>query len=144
FCIFLPPKPNLTIAQSEGYPLASPQEQENWAVSYCTKQNAANGARQFPPGLITGAHFLSTPVQNQISGTFDPKVLGIPLDGGGFYDFDQNVNSPPGGFCTGFDSFYNAVVPVDGIFCIKCCKGISGCNISNWQAGCEGMVPGSY
>jgi hypothetical protein len=34
--------------------------------------------------------------------------------------------------------------PLDGIFCLKCCKGIKGCNISNWQQGCAGMVPGDY
>jgi hypothetical protein len=37
FCMFLPPNPNITIAESEGYPLASPEEASKWAVSFCTQ-----------------------------------------------------------------------------------------------------------
>ena len=37
FCMFLPPKLNETIAMSEGYPFASPEESESWAVSHCTQ-----------------------------------------------------------------------------------------------------------
>ena len=59
-----------------------------------------------------------------VSGTIDPSKAGLKLDGGGYYDLDNNVNSPPGGLCQGYDSFYNQVNPADGIFCVKCCKGI--------------------
>ena len=68
----------------------------------------------------------------------------MPKDGGGYYDFDMNVNSPPGGLCYGYDSFYNAVNPLDGIFCIKCCKGIAACRIDLGGGGCNVMVPGNY
>ena len=57
---------------------------------------------------------------------------------------DNNVNSPPGGMCYGYDSFYNFVSPVDGIFCLKCCKGIDACEIFNGEKGCSVMVPGDY
>ncbi len=34
----------------------------------------------------------------QVTGRFDTLKGGLLLeDGGGFYDFDDNVNSPPGG-----------------------------------------------
>ena len=31
-----------------------------------------------------------------VSGTIDPSKAGLKLDGGGYYDLDNNVNSPPG------------------------------------------------
>jgi hypothetical protein len=138
FCFFLPPKPGISIADSEGYPLAT--DTSKWAVSYCTRpmQNAL-GHQLFPKNTITGAHFASSPSSIQITGTFNASVMGIPLDGGGYYDLDNNVNSPPGGICYGYDSFYNAVNPIDGIYCVKCCKGIQGCGIQNGDKGCSFM-----
>ena len=56
----------------------------------------------------------------------------------------MNVNSPPGGICYGYDSFYNAVNPIDGIYCVKCCKGIAGCRIDLGGKGCSVMAPGDY
>lgn len=145
FCIFLPPNPNETIAQSEGYPNAPPEEAATFAVSFCTKPNAAAvSARLLPDGTITGAHFAKTDVYAQVTGTFNASIMQIPLDGGGYYDLDQNVNSPPGGICADYDSFYNSVNPIDGIYCIRCCKGISACNIQNGGQGCSVMVPGNY
>ena len=145
FCMFLPPAPGISVAQSEGYPLAPPEDAKYWAVSYCTDANSqALGHKLFPDGVITGAHLQRSDVHVQITGTWNPKIMGIPLDGGGYYDLDQNVNSPPGGICAGYDSFYNNVNPIDGIYCIKCCKGINACNIQNGEKGCSVMVPGDY
>jgi hypothetical protein len=144
FCMFLPPLPNMTIAESEGYPFASDVEKERWAVSHCTKSNPdAPGHQYFYDEFIIGAHYRKTDQQVQITGRIDATKAALVMDGGGFYDLDANVNSPPGGMCEGYDSFYNAVNPIDGIFCIKCCKGMD-CGIYNWQLGCAGMVPGDY
>jgi hypothetical protein len=145
FCFFLPPVPNITIAESEGYPLASPEEVKKWAVSHCTKSNSDAPKHQyFYDGFITGAHYKKTDQYVQITGTLDATKAAIPMDGGGFYDLDSNVNSPPGGMCAGYDSFFNVVNPIDGIFCIKCCVGIMSCDITNWAKGCSGLVPGDY
>jgi hypothetical protein len=145
FCMFLPPAPNITIAVSEGYPFATEQEQKLTAVSYCTQENSeAPGHLFFYDDFILGAHFLKTERHVQVTGRINATLAGIPLDGGGYYDLDENVNSPPGGTCFGYDSFYNAVNPIDGIFCIKCCKGISACEIFNGGLGCLKMVPGDY
>jgi hypothetical protein len=80
----------------------------------------------------------------ELTGTINADAAGLPKDGGGYYDFDMNVNSPPGGLCYGYDSFYNAVNPIDGIFCVKCCKGIAACRIDLGGKGCSVMVPGDY
>jgi hypothetical protein len=145
FCLFLPPQPGLTVAQSEGYPRASAAEQKMWAVSFCTQNNAkAIGSRLIPDGVITGAHYKKNSDSVQITGTWNAKIMGIPLDGGGYYDLDNNVNSPPGGMCAGYDSFYNSIDPVDGTYCIKCCTGITTCGIQNGEKGCAVMVPGDY
>lgn len=84
FCMFLPPNQGQSIASSEGYPLASPEEVATWAVSFCTTANPnAPGARLFPKGLLTGAHFQQTDTYVQITGTWNANILSIPLDGGG-------------------------------------------------------------
>lgn len=98
FCMFLPPNPNQSIATSEGYPRAPAAEAALWAVSYCTLPNSnAPAAKLFPNAILTGAHYSKGSNYVQITGTFNPSVLGIKADGGGYYDFDMNVNSPPGG-----------------------------------------------
>lgn len=95
----------------------------SWAVSYCSSSNVNNplGYRLFPKGLITGAHYLKTSTSVQITGTWNSDALAIVKDGGGYirvlfsyFDLDTNVNSPPGGVCSGYDSFYNSVNPIDG------------------------------
>jgi hypothetical protein len=145
FCMFLPANVNETIAESEGYPFASEEESKKWAVSHCTQaNNNAPGHALFYDGFITGAHYGKTDTMVFVTGTIDATKAGIPLDGGGYYDLDNNVNSPPGGICAGYDSFYNFVSPIDGIFCLKCCKGIDACEIFNGEKGCSVMVPGNY
>ena len=145
FCMFLPPKPGVTIAESEGYPFATGEHASKIATSYCTTQlPEAPGSLQFYDDFFTGVHYRLDEKQVQITGRFNASKAGIPIDGGGYYDFDNNVNSPPGGICYGYDSFYNFVSPENGIFCIKCCKGIQGCEIWNGEKGCEVMVPGNY
>jgi hypothetical protein len=135
----------MSIADSEGYANASPEEVKKWAVSHCTKLNPDAPQHQyFYDDFITGAHYKKTDQYVQITGTIDATKTAIQMDGGGFYELDRNVNSPPGGMCAGYDSFFNVVNPIDGIFCIKCCKGIDSCDISNWARGCSGLVPGDY
>lgn len=109
FCMFLPPNPNQSIATSEGYPRASESEAAQWAVSYCTQANTkAPSAKLFPSGLLTGVHFAQGSNYVQITGTWNPNLLQIVLDGGGYYDFDMNVNSPPGGIWYVFSAYYTA------------------------------------
>lgn len=96
--MFLPPLLNMSIADAEGYPNASPEEASKWAVSYCTKLGSMTpGARLFPQGLLLGAHFLKGTNFVQITGKWNPHILSVKMDGGGYFDLDDNVNSPPGG-----------------------------------------------
>lgn len=44
----------------------------------------------------------------------------------------------------GYDSFYNGVDPIDGIYCVKCCTGIKTCDIQNGDKGCSYIAPGLY
>lgn len=144
FCIFLPPNPNTTIASSEGYPHAAPSDAQGWAVAHCTTANGPQGSRLLYDSFVTGVHFVKTDTYVAISGTIDATKAAITNDGGGYYDLDQNVNSPPGGMCVGYDSYFNSIDPVDGIFCVKCCVGISSCRIDLAESGCAGMVGGEY
>ncbi|PWN47024.1 hypothetical protein IE53DRAFT_364980 [Violaceomyces palustris] len=58
---------------------------ERIEVAYCTK--AGRGTRLFPPGTITGAHFVKTPHYVQITVTGDFTKIGIPSgDEGGELD----------------------------------------------------------
>jgi hypothetical protein len=150
FCIFLPPfrsDPNdyISIEYSEGYPLAPPEIAKDFARAHCTQANSnAPGHEMMYDDFLTGVHFGRNDSMAWITGRIDATKAPIKVTSGGFFDLDDNVNSPPGGMCHGYDSFFNMINPVDGIFCLKCCKGIKGCNISNWQQGCAGMVPGDY
>ena len=143
--MFLPPKPGITIAESEGFPFATGEDATKIATSYCTSiMSDAPGSQLFYDEFFLGIHYQINQSQVQLTGRINASKAGIPLDGGGYYDLDNNVNSPPGGICAGYDSFYNFVSPIDGIFCIKCCKGIQGCQIWRGETGCQGMVPGNY
>ena len=145
FCMFLPPSPGITISDSEGYPFSEGRDAEITAISHCTMNiPEAPGSQLFYDDFFQAVHYQKTDTQVQITGRMNASVAGIPLDGGGYYDFDNNVNSPPGGICFGYDSFYNFISPANGIFCIKCCKGIQGCEIWRGETGCDGMVPGNY
>ena len=146
WCIFLPPNHNETIADSEGYPNAPAEVDATFGRAFCTQPNAnAPGAKLLYDGAITGAHFEKTDWYVQVTGSIDAAAAGlVTTDGGGYYDLDRNVNSPPGGMCAGYDSFYNFVGPIDSIFCVRCCKGIDACQIQNGEKGCQVMVPGIY
>lgn len=58
--------------------------------------------------FVTGVAFVKTDGYVSISGTIDATKANIPLDGGGYYDLDTNVNSPPGGMCQGYDAMFNS------------------------------------
>ncbi|KAJ3340032.1 hypothetical protein HDU91_000905 [Kappamyces sp. JEL0680] len=144
FCMFLPPNKGASIASSEGYPNADPVAAQAWAVSFCTAgaSNPPSGSKVMYPGLILSADYYETPVSKHVIGKLNPQAAGLVMDGGGFFDLDNNVNSPPGGMCEGFDSFYNQVDPADGIYCVICCKGISTCRIDLLKdLGCAGLSP---
>lgn len=80
FCLFGPPSTS---------PTPDPDSLigniEATAVSYCLK--SGYGTRLFPPGTITGAHWVKTPKFVQITGVGDLTKLGIPDgDSGGELD----------------------------------------------------------
>lgn len=89
WCTFLPPQPGMSIAESEGYPNASPEEAKKWAIAYCTQAaTAPTGSKLLFDGLITGLFYNKAADGSYVyvGGTFDPKVMNITLDGGGFFD----------------------------------------------------------
>jgi hypothetical protein len=55
WCTFLPPKPGMSIAESEGYPNASPEEVKRWAIAFCTDASKTpKGSMLLYDGFITG------------------------------------------------------------------------------------------
>jgi hypothetical protein len=80
--MFLPPALGMSIAETEGYPNASPGEVKKWAVSYCTQtQSSTPNNKLFPEGLLLGAHYTQGANFKQITGRFNPNVIQIKLDG---------------------------------------------------------------
>ncbi|KAI7849525.1 hypothetical protein BDC45DRAFT_609580 [Circinella umbellata] len=129
FCSYLPPSPGGDIASAEGS-----------AVPFCTKTQAT-GTHQFPTGFIKTAHFSSTSTYSQVTGTIDRTKYKLSAsDGGGQYD---NLNEI-GGTCNGYGHWVNLVEPDSNIFCIRCCKNSSDCNLGRSEYGCERVVPGDY
>jgi hypothetical protein len=74
FCIWAPPQPNSTIADSEG-------EEVGW----CTKNGY--GTRGIPPGTFTGLQVLRTSQYLQIIGFINQGMVNVqPGDFGGELD----------------------------------------------------------
>ncbi|KAI9489507.1 hypothetical protein BDB00DRAFT_884479 [Zychaea mexicana] len=129
FCSYLPPSPGEEIAHAEGS-----------AVPFCTSKQAS-GTRQFPSGFITSAHFKSTSTYSQVTGRIDRTRYQLSSsDEGGQYDNKNEI----GGTCNGWSHWVNLVEPSDNIFCIRCCKNSSDCNLGRSEYGCQSIVPGDY
>ncbi|KAG2172677.1 hypothetical protein INT43_000024 [Umbelopsis isabellina] len=130
FCFYLPPHKGGDIAASE----------DN-AIPACTDTSLASGAIQFPTGFIKSAHYVSTSGYVQVTGRIDRTQYGLKAsDGGGQMD---NLDLPKG-TCNGYKHFVNLVEPDADVYCIRCCKDSSDCNLGKSQYGCERVVPGDY
>ncbi|KAI9251942.1 hypothetical protein BDA99DRAFT_521597 [Phascolomyces articulosus] len=129
FCSYLPPTPGQEIAVAEGS-----------AVPFCTSTQA-QGTRQFPSGFIVSAHFKQTSTYSQVTGRIDRTKYQLKAsDGGGQYDDKNELGST----CNGYGHWVNLVEPSDNIFCIRCCKNSSDCNLGRSEYGCQRVVPGDY
>jgi hypothetical protein len=97
FCMFLPPfRANpadyISIEESEGYPLAPPEIDKNFAIAHCTQPNAnAPGHELMYDDLLTGVHFGKNDSMVWVTGRLDATKGPIKITSGGFYDFDDNV-----------------------------------------------------
>ena len=74
FCIWGPPKPDSTIADTEGE-----------LVAWCTKPG--RGTRIIPSGALTGVQFMQTPDYLQVTGHINQSLINILQGdtGGGEY-----------------------------------------------------------
>lgn len=128
FCSFLPPHPgdNVSATEQNGIP-------------FCT--NSKLGGQVFPSGFIKSAHFESTSDYAQVTGRIDRTKYKLKKsDGGGQYD-NRDITSAT---CNGYKYFVNLVEPDANVFCIRCCKSQSDCNLGISTYGCEKIVPGNY
>lgn len=128
FCSFLPPQPgdNVSATENEGIP-------------FCTSSDL--GGKVFPKGFIKSAHYAETPDYVQVTGRIDRTKYKLKKsDGGGQYD-NMDIQLAT---CNGYDHFVNLVEPNANIFCIRCCKDASDCNLGISTYGCEKIVPGNY
>lgn len=135
FCLMMPPNPAGNVGDTEGSSLAK-----------CTSATLADtvGASVFPAGFITGAHFVSTPLYVQVTGTIDREKFQLSdTDQGGEYDSDPN-GSRPGSTCAGYPSYFSYLGPAGNIFCIRCCNPGGDCDSSQDKAGCMTRIPGVY
>jgi hypothetical protein len=74
FCLWAPPKPDSTIADTEGE-----------EVAWCTKPG--RGTRIIPPNALTGVQFMRTPDYLQVVGFIDQTLVNIQQsDEGGELD----------------------------------------------------------
>ncbi|KAI7901057.1 uncharacterized protein BX663DRAFT_553686 [Cokeromyces recurvatus] len=129
FCSFMPPHPGDDVAATE-----------NDGVPFCTRPGLG-GKAIFPSGFIKSAHFKSTSLYVQVTGTTDRGKYSLKqTDGGGQYD-NKNIKSTT---CNGYPYFVNLIEPDSNHFCIRCCKRPSDCNVGISSYGCERVVPGDY
>jgi len=86
FCLWGPPKPNSTIADTEGD-----------EVAWCSKKG--HGGRIIPDGAITGLQLIQTPSYIQIAGTINQAFLNIAGEYGGELDSggQDGEGNPMGG-----------------------------------------------
>ena len=74
FCLWAPPKPDSTIADTEGE-----------EVAWCTKPG--RGTHIIPPNALTGVQFMRTPDYLQVVGFIDQMLVNIQQgDEGGELD----------------------------------------------------------
>jgi len=86
FCLWAPPNPNTTIAESEGE-----------EVAWCTKKG--HGTRLIPAGAITSVQWIQTPSYIQIAGTLNQAMMNIGGTDGGELDSggQDGEGNPMGG-----------------------------------------------
>ncbi|KAI9342977.1 hypothetical protein BD770DRAFT_371599 [Pilaira anomala] len=128
FCSFMPPHPGDDVGATE-----------NNGIPFCT--NASLGGPVFPSGFIKSAHYVGTSTYAQVTGKIDRTKYSLKAsDGGGQYD---NKDVAPT-TCNGYKYFVNLIEPDANIFCIRCCKNQSDCNLGISTYGCARIVPGNY
>ncbi|GAB5589843.1 hypothetical protein Unana1_04743 [Umbelopsis nana] len=134
FCLFLPPHPGNDVATTEDF-----------GVLYCAKGAAgAPGAKTFPSGFITTAHYAKSSTYIQVTGYLDRTKYSLKAsDEGGQYDNHGN-GKPTGAQCKGYNYFVSLIEPANDRFCIRCCQNKVDCNTGRSGYGCERVVPGDY
>ncbi|RKO86109.1 hypothetical protein BDK51DRAFT_13399, partial [Blyttiomyces helicus] len=149
FCSILPPNKGESVGDAKS------SDPGVGGVAFCTDpiDAAAIGARSFPPGLITGAHY-KTGVQAglkyvQVTGALAAGAWLQANEQGGQFDSatEAENGSRPGSSCAGWGSYLNLVEGTD--FCVRCCEGTgnednSPCDWHNDNAGCASDIPGDY
>jgi len=132
FCLWAPPKPNSTIADTEGE-----------EVAWCTKPG--RGTRLIPAGALYGVQFMRTPDYLQVVGFIDQRYINIQDgDFGGELDphgADLRGNPLGGlmysnGWSNGNNNSYTQVIEWNNFmggnqFCIKVCNP-AGANAANY------------
>ncbi|KAF8582331.1 hypothetical protein K439DRAFT_1351531 [Ramaria rubella] len=152
FCIWGPPKPNSTIADTEGE-----------LVAWCTKPG--RGTRIIPAGALTGVQFMQTPDYLQVTGHINQTLINIfHGDSGGEEDPHgaDGRGNPLGSliFTNGFPSnsgnnntFQQAnewhYFLGDDMFCMKICDPAGAhpadfCQHIYDRIGCEYNAPAAY
>ncbi|KAJ3046221.1 hypothetical protein HDV00_000033 [Rhizophlyctis rosea] len=139
FCAMLPPNPGDTVGNTESISLA-----------YCTSpvDGDAIGARAFPGGFITSAHYVATSGYVQVTGTFDRSKYSLKSsDGGGQYD-SAAAGIRPGSSCAGWGSYLEYLEPDSQRYCVRCCAddGEADNSPCNWHHDLDGCnrIGGDY
>ncbi|KXN83446.1 hypothetical protein AN958_01425 [Leucoagaricus sp. SymC.cos] len=118
FCLWAPPQPNSTVADTEGE-----------MVAWCTKPG--RGTRLIPAGALKGVQYIKTPGYAQVVGFIDQSFINLtPDDFGGEMDphgADLRGN-PMGGivFSTAFNGQFGQIIEWHNFmggnaFCFKVC-----------------------
>ncbi|KAG2183868.1 hypothetical protein INT44_008879, partial [Umbelopsis vinacea] len=134
FCLFLPPQPGLEVATNE----------DN-GIPFCSNgPTDVSGAKPFPDGFITVAHYQQNGTYQQVTGYMNPSTYQLnSTDQGGQYDNHGN-GKPVGASCQGYNYFVSIIEPADNRFCIRCCQDVEDCNTGRSGYGCLRVVPGDY
>ncbi|KAI8578256.1 hypothetical protein K450DRAFT_247975 [Umbelopsis ramanniana AG] len=134
FCLFLPPQPGLEVATNE----------DN-GIPFCSNgPTDVPGAKPFPDGFITVAHYQQNDTYQQVTGYMNPSTYQLSsTDEGGQYDNHGN-GKPVGASCQGYSYFVSIIEPADNRFCIRCCQNVDDCNTGRSGYGCLRVVPGDY
>ncbi|KAJ9110675.1 hypothetical protein QFC19_001504 [Naganishia cerealis] len=147
FCLFAPPKPGVTIGDSEAF-----------EVAYCVQPR--NNARVIPDGVLKAVHFVKTPLYVQVQGWGDFTKLNVVAgdDGGELGPHGMTgEGNPVGGNVT--SNVTGADVPYEEWmsfisytqFCLRICTADNStlsaadeCRHTLDVMGCEFVMPGDY
>jgi len=134
FCLFLPPQPGLEVATNE----------DN-GIPFCSNgPTDVPGAKPFPDGFITVAHYQQNGTYQQVTGYMNPSTYQLSsTDQGGQYDNHGN-GKPVGASCQGYNYFVSIIEPANNRYCIRCCQDVADCNTGRSGYGCLRVVPGDY